>query len=84
MVDPAVTSQIVNVHEAKTNLSKLLARVEAGEEVTIARAGQPVARLVPVRQQRWSEFFGSLKGQITYPEDFLDPDPEIERLFGYR
>lgn len=74
----------VNVHEAKTQLSKLLARVEAGEEITIAKAGRPVARLVPVRERRPSEMFGALRGEFTYPEDFLEPDPEIERMFGMR
>lgn len=76
--------QSINVHEAKTHLSKLLARVEAGEEITIARAGRPVARLVPAGAPSWSDFFGCLKGQITVPDDFNDPDPEIERLFGMR
>ena len=78
------SSTVVNVHEAKTQLSKLLARVEAGEEIVIARAGTPVARLMPVQKPRWADFYGCLKGQITYPENFLDPDPEMERLFGYR
>jgi prevent-host-death family protein len=75
---------VVNVHEAKTNLSQLLARVEAGEEVTIARAGKPVARLVPIVQPKLRDFFGCMKGEFEYPEDFNDPDPEIERMFGYR
>lgn len=45
---PSSSSAMVNVHEAKTQLSRLLARVEAGEEITIARAGHPFARLVPL------------------------------------
>ena len=67
----------VNVHEAKTQLSRLLARVEAGEEVTIARRGEPVARLVhckPLKKRRP----GRLKGKIVIPDDFFDPLPEEE------
>ena len=56
----------VNVHEAKTNLSRLLAQVEAGEEVVIARNGNPVARLVRV-QRRGKRQFGSMKGRISDP-----------------
>lgn len=61
----------VNVHEAKTNLSRLLAEVEGGEEVVIARAGSPVARLVaarPVAAPRRQ--LGPLRGQFTMPDDF--------------
>jgi prevent-host-death family protein len=75
---------LINVHEAKTNLSQLLARVEAGEPITIARAGTPIARLVPYEQPRLRDIVGCMKGEFEYPEDFLDPDPEMERLFGYR
>ena len=68
---------LVNVHEAKTQLSRLLARVEAGEEVVIARRGQPVARLVackaPVKRQP-----DVLKGKIVVPDTFFDPLPEEE------
>lgn len=75
---------MVNVHEAKTNLSQLLARVEAGELITIARAGKPIARLVPIEQPALRDLLGSMKGQFDYPEDFLEPDPEIEEMFGMR
>ena len=78
------SAEMVNVHAAKTQLSKLLARVEGGEEIVIARAGRPVARLVPVQRRTWRDFVGCLKGQFEYPEDFNDPDPELERLWGYR
>lgn len=67
----------VNVHEAKTHLSRLLALVEAGEDVTIARNGKPVARLVPC-EQRGKRQFGSLKGRITLDDSFFDPLPEEE------
>lgn len=61
----------VNVHEAKTHLSRLLAEVEAGEEIVIARAGKPVARLtaaesVPISRRR----LGTLAGRATIPPDF--------------
>ncbi|MCY3957539.1 MAG: type II toxin-antitoxin system prevent-host-death family antitoxin [Chloroflexi bacterium] len=58
---------MVNVHEAKTHLSRLLARVEAGEEVTIARNGKPVARLVRYRR-RGKRQFGSMKGNKEWEE----------------
>ncbi|MYC90482.1 MAG: type II toxin-antitoxin system Phd/YefM family antitoxin [Gemmatimonadetes bacterium] len=65
----------VNVHEAKTHLSRLLARVEAGEEVIIARRGRPVARLVSYRP-RGKRQPDVLKGKITVPDSFFDPLPE--------
>jgi prevent-host-death family protein len=72
----------VNIHEAKTHLSKLLERVALGEEVVIAKAGTPVAKLVPVASARSKFKFGSAKGQCVVPEDFNDPLPkEIEDLF---
>lgn len=71
----------VNVHEAKTHLSKLLERVVLGEEVIIARAGAPVAKLVPFDTQPKKRVFGSAKGEFTVPDDFNEPDPEIEDLF---
>ena len=67
----------VNVHEAKTQLSRLLALVEAGEDVTIARNGRPVARLVPCEPQGKREF-GALKGRIKLDDSFFDPLPEEE------
>ena len=66
----------VNVHEAKTNLSRLLAQVEAGEEVVIARNGKPVARLV--RCRRGKRQFGSMAGRIKIDDSFFDPLPEEE------
>ena len=77
-------SPTVNVHEAKTTLSKLLAAVERGERVTIARAGKPVADLVPHRKNEL--VFGTAKGEIVIFDDdtFDDPDPEIIRMFEGR
>jgi prevent-host-death family protein len=68
----------INVHEAKTQLSKLIAAAEAGEEVIIARHGKPVARLVPVEETRPKRRFGSMKGKIKLDESFFEPLPEEE------
>lgn len=67
----------VNIHEAKTQLSRLLAKVAAGEEVIIARNGEPVARLVPVEPPRKKRVLGQFAGEIWISPDFDDPvDPE--------
>jgi prevent-host-death family protein len=72
----------VNVHEAKSNLSKLIVRAEAGEEVIIARAGRPAVRLVPVHALKHKLYSpGALKGRLTVPDDFLEPDADLEKLF---
>jgi len=71
----------VNVHEAKTHLSKLLERVALGEEVIIAKAGKPVAKLVPLSELPKKRVFGSARGEFIVPDDFNEPDPEIEDLF---
>ena len=68
----------VNVHEAKTHLSRLLIRVEAGEEIVIARSGKPVARLVAHRGARPVRRFGALRGRLTVDDSFFDPLPESE------
>ena len=65
----------VNVHEAKTKLSELLKRVEAGEEVVIARAGKPVARLVPAARNS-KPILGAARGLVKISDDFNDPLPE--------
>jgi len=66
----------VNIHEAKTNLSKLLTRVSAGEEVIIAKAGKPIARLVPVVERPTQRTPGSAKGKVTISADFDAPLPK--------
>lgn len=72
----------VNVHEAKTHLSKLLERVALGEEIVIAKAGKPVARLVAIGAQPKKRILGSAKGEFVVPDDFNDPLPkEVEDLF---
>jgi antitoxin (DNA-binding transcriptional repressor) of toxin-antitoxin stability system len=63
----------VNIHEAKTQLSKLIA---GGEEVVIARYGEPVARLVPIRPPAAKRVPGSARGQFTVPKTFFDPLPD--------
>jgi len=72
----------VNIHDAKTHLSRLVERVEAGEEITLARAGRPVARLVPYRRPAARRQPGLLKGKIEIRPDFDDPLPEFEDAFG--
>lgn len=67
----------VNVHEAKTHLSRLLAQVEDGEEVVIARNGTPVARIVRL-ERRKGRRFGAMKGLIEIDDSFFDPLPEEE------
>ncbi len=77
----------VGVHEAKTHFSKLLKRVEAGEEIVITRNREVIARLVPPadvppRRLVW----GTAEGQFTVPDDFDDPDPLddewLDELYG--
>jgi prevent-host-death family protein len=72
----------VNVHQAKTQLSRLLARVEQGEEIVIARDGKPVAKLVPHRAERAPRKPGWAKGQIWIADDFDDYDEQLARDFG--
>jgi prevent-host-death family protein len=70
----------VNIHEAKTHLSRLLAQVEAGEEVTIARNGEPVAKLVAIGKNSKKRVLGQYRGEIVIADDFDDPvDPETWR-----
>ncbi|UUY02911.1 type II toxin-antitoxin system prevent-host-death family antitoxin [Svornostia abyssi] len=75
----------VNVGQAKTDLSKLLARVEAGEEVEIARDGVPIARLTRIEQparpgERFLAARGSLTGEIVMSEDFEFTDAEVDEI----
>jgi prevent-host-death family protein len=65
----------VNIHEAKTNFSKLLRRVALGEEITIAKAGVPVAKLVPVQAAQTKRPLGLFKGEIWMADDFDGPLP---------
>ena len=66
----------VNVHEAKTHLSKLLAEVEKGHEIVLARDGKPVAKLVPFAAKANRITFGDFKGRIRIADDFDAPLPD--------
>jgi prevent-host-death family protein len=68
----------VNIHEAKTHLSRLVERVEAGEEITLARAGRPVARLVPYRPRREPRTLGIWKGRIWLADDWDSAETNAE------
>jgi prevent-host-death family protein len=70
-------ADVVNIHEAKTHLSRLVQRVEAGEELVIARAGRPVARLVPLHARRAARRPGGWEGRVWMAPDFDEPLPEI-------
>ena len=69
-------STIVNIHEAKTHLSKLLVRVSIGEEIVIAKAGKPIARLVPIDEKPAQRLPGTAKGQVVIAPDFDAPLPQ--------
>ncbi|TMF40834.1 MAG: type II toxin-antitoxin system Phd/YefM family antitoxin [Chloroflexi bacterium] len=71
----------VNIHEAKTHLSRLIDKVEAGEEIVIARAGRPVARLAPLRRATRPRVPGRWRDQITMAADFDAPNDDITRDF---
>jgi prevent-host-death family protein len=66
----------VNIHEAKTKLSRLIAAVEQGEEIVIARYGVPVARLVPIRPTTPPRKPGTARGKFEIPESFFEPLPD--------
>lgn len=68
--------QTTNIHEAKTHFSKLLERVSKGEEVIIAKAGTPVARLIPFSPGARKREFGKDRGLFEVPEDFDAPLPD--------
>ena len=69
----------VNIHEAKTHLSRLLEQVAAGERVVISKAGTPIADLVP--HQAATVTFGGLKGEIAYSNQAFGLDPDIQQMF---
>jgi prevent-host-death family protein len=74
----------VNVHQAKTHLSRLLQRVAAGEEITIAKSGVPVARLVAVEPSKATRPLGFARGQIWVADDFDAPLPDdlLKEFYG--
>jgi len=66
----------INIHEAKTHFSKLIAQVNEGEEIIIAKAGKPVARLVAFEKKQLPRKPGSARGQISMSDDFNTPLPD--------
>jgi len=72
-------SKIINIHEAKTHLSRIIEEVAAGAEVIIAKAGEPMARLSPIVVTPRRKKLGMLKGKIKVADDFNAP---IEELFA--
>ena len=72
----------VNIHEAKTHLSRLIQRVARGEEITLAKAGRPVAKIVPLAPAVHRRTPGSARGQIIVSKDFDAPLPkELQKSF---
>ncbi len=71
----------VNIHEAKTHLSRLVARAAAGEEIVISKAGTPMAKLVRYEQPKEPRKLGALRGQIEILPGFDEMDEEIARWF---
>jgi prevent-host-death family protein len=72
----------VNIYEAKANLSRLVERAAAGEEIIIAKSGKPRARLVPLPKEKPPVIYGAWRGQIQMSEDFNDPlPPDIQSAF---
>jgi prevent-host-death family protein len=71
-----------NVHEAKTHFSRILQLVETGEEIIISRAGEPVARVVPLRPKVDRTDFGSVKEEVRFAEDFDELPDDIAEAFG--
>lgn len=71
----------VNIHEAKTHLSRLLERTAKGEEIVIAKAGTPVAKLVPYREHAGSRRPGAWAGRVRIAADFDELPPEVTAAF---
>lgn len=69
---------VVNVHAAKTHLSRLIEKACAGEEVVIARDSKPVVKLVPIDEEAPKRQFGVLRGKLVIPDEFFDPLPPEE------
>jgi len=69
----------VTIHQAKTQLSKLIARAQAGEEIVIARGKEPVVRLLAITTAKRRPVFGALKGKLAIPDEFFfEPLPDEE------
>ena len=76
--------RVVNMHEAKGKLSKLVEEALAGEEVVIAKAGKPLVKLVPYEPASEPRKFGGYESEICIPPDFDETDEEIVKLFEGR
>ena len=74
--------ETVTIHTAKTNLSQLLARVEAGEEIILARGKHPIAKLVPFQPPPKKRRFGALRGVVTIGPEFFEALPQQELAAG--
>lgn len=72
---------LVNIHEAKTHFSRLVERVAGGEEIVIAKAGKPVARLVPYTEASGPRAPGAWKGRVKIAPDFEDLPPGLTKAF---
>ncbi len=75
---------IVNIHEAKTHFSRLVERAMRGEEIVIGKAGKPVARLVPYREDDTPRVPGGWEGRVRIAEDFDELPDDIAEAFGAR
>ena len=75
-------TSVVTVHEAKTNLSRLLQKASAGEEIIISRGAKPVARLVPIGEIKGQRQPGALKGKLLVGREFFEPLP-VEELSAW-
>ena len=73
--------ELINIHQAKTQLSKLIEKALAGEDVIIAKAGKPVAKLTAYKETLKPRKLGLLKGKIHVPDNFDDEDEKINKLF---
>jgi prevent-host-death family protein len=70
-------TKTINIHEAKTHLSRIIEEVAGGAEVIIAKAGEPMARLIPMAVKPRPKHLGLLRGKIKVPDDFNSPVPEL-------
>ena len=76
-----MTTHVVNTHEAKSRLSDLIRKAEAGDDVVLARNGRPVAKIIPWPSARPVRRSGSWAGRVEYRSDVVGTDPEVSALF---
>lgn len=74
-------NMLINIYQAKTQLSKLIELAQEGKEVIIAKAGNPVAKIVKYKKKLQPRQFGLWKGKVFVPDNFDDEDEEINKLF---